>query len=185
MSACANPVHELVNAENRPLNLSSSSTQVHFPSGAASRRRGSASVTDEARELHVSIPNAAGWRCVHTVWWTGRRETRRRPWPATVSSAGWHCGALAPVRVTRGGDRDEANSPRTFSAAEDVRRRRYVRRGGSATAAQLWRARVTRREGEEERGSTGGCLSTPRSSSTSSRLLESGKGGDQLRRRRC
>jgi len=58
LSACASPVNELANAENVPLNLSSCSPQVHFPSGAASRRRGSASVTDEAREPHVSIPNA-------------------------------------------------------------------------------------------------------------------------------
>jgi len=36
------------------MNLSSCSPQVHFPSGAASRRCGSASVADEAREPHVS-----------------------------------------------------------------------------------------------------------------------------------
>ena len=58
MSACASSVHELTNVENEPLNLSSCLPQAHFPSGAASRRRGSASVADEAREPHVSIPNA-------------------------------------------------------------------------------------------------------------------------------
>ena len=36
LSDYASPVHELANAENRPLNLSSCSPQVHFPSGAAS-----------------------------------------------------------------------------------------------------------------------------------------------------
>ena len=55
MLSRANPVHELANEENRPLNLSSCSPQVHFPSGTASRRRGSASTADEAREPHVSM----------------------------------------------------------------------------------------------------------------------------------
>ena len=52
---CASSVHELANTENGPLNLTSCSPQVHFPSGVASRRRGSASVTDKAREPHISI----------------------------------------------------------------------------------------------------------------------------------
>ena len=38
----------------------------------------------------------------------------------------WSASACAGY--TGGGERDEANSPRTFPAAEDVRRRRYVRR---------------------------------------------------------
>ena len=50
LSACASPIHELANAENKSLNLSSCSPQARFPSGAASRRRGSASAADEARE---------------------------------------------------------------------------------------------------------------------------------------
>lgn len=35
---------------------------------------------------------------------------------------------------------------------EDVQRQRHLQRGYEATAVQLWRARVTRREGEEEHG---------------------------------
>ena len=61
--ACASPVHEHANAENGPVNLSSCSPRVHFPSGAASRRRGSASMANEAREpaaTPVPAPRRAG-----------------------------------------------------------------------------------------------------------------------------